>query len=383
VLNGRVVVFLSCSEKFKQDVAHPVRDGLAGPGVHGVIVSEEPMLPRISGEPESKIEAYLEASDAFVALCTPDDELRGGSFHCRQNIIDEFARARSRPRLRERIQVFKEPRVQLPSNINPTFETLDINDVSPVVDLILRQLKAWGVLERVASHDRIVGVEPSASVADLIGGLANGDQEEASRRAYELLRSESREAQMRTVEQLLRFLQDATSEDGDEVHRASSILEAINRLDATLVPIDLIEDLANAQDHAKRMSAAMLLWDRATVAPNDVPLGLLGRLAQPATEDWYVQAPAIAAVKQLLLHRRAARIVLDHLSASADPEDRYAAAAALLDIAHVDLTAVPRDLVETLARDRDELVASKGREGLKVVGELPEGARDTRSPFRL
>src|SRR5439155_17552347 len=113
------------------------------------------------------------------------------------------------------------------------------------------------------------------------------------------------------------------------------------------------------------------LWDRATVAPNDVPLGLLGRLAQPATEDWYVQAPAIAAVKQLLLHRRAARIVLDHLSASADPEDRYAAAAALLDIAHVDLTAVPRDLVETLARDRDELVASKGREWLKIVGELP------------
>ncbi len=87
MLNGRVVVFLSCSEKFKQDVALPVRDGLARHGVHGVIVSEEPMLPRTSGEPESKIEAYLDASDAFVALCTPDDQLQGGSFHCRLNII--------------------------------------------------------------------------------------------------------------------------------------------------------------------------------------------------------------------------------------------------------------------------------------------------------
>ena len=72
----------------------------------------------------------------------------------------------------------------------------------------------------------------------------------------------------------------------------------------------------------------------------------------------------MAATKPLLLHRRAARIVLDMLAPVNDSDDRYAVAAALLDVASVDIhTAVlPRDLAEKLARDRNELVATKARE---------------------
>jgi hypothetical protein len=131
------------------------------------------------------------------------------------------------------------------------------------------------------------------------------------------------------------------------------------------------------------MAAAMLLWDRAEVAPDAVPLGLLGRLALPASEDWYVQAPAMAVVKQLLLHRRAARVVFDTLAGSDDSDDRYAVAAALLDVAHVDPTASPRDLAERLTRDGDQLVAVKAREALEAIGPIREGERDPRSPFGL
>jgi hypothetical protein len=161
-------------------------------------------------------------------------------------------------------------------------------------------------------------------------------------------------------------------------------LEAINRLDVSLVTLDLIEALADCDDFAGRSSAATMLWDRAEVAPNDVPLGVLGRLALPNTEDWYVQAPAMAAAKQLLLHRPSARIIFDRLARSRDPEDRHAVAVALLDVARVDRVAVPRDLAVKLSTDRDELVAKQGRKVVEAIGDPPdEKERDPRSPFGL
>jgi hypothetical protein len=361
MLNGRVAVFLSCSEGYKKRVAYPIRDALAAHDIHGVVVSDEPLLRGASGDPESKVDTYLEASDAFIALCTPDNPLADGTIETRANIIDEHARARSRPRLRERIQVFKEPSVKLPSNINPTYERLDLADVSPVPALILRQLRAWGVLDKEPHRAPAPSAAPPATVAELIDGLELGDHDEATSRAYELLRTENRAAQEATVVQICQFLRDATSEGTDEVHRASSVLEAINRLDPSLLPIEAIEELATEDDIAKRMSAAMLLWDRAEVAPEEVPLGLLGRLALPSTEDWNVQAPAMAATKQLLLRRRAARIVFDRLARSDDAEDRFAVAEALLDVAQIKATAVPRDLTQLAGTGRVYESVSPGR----------------------
>ena len=166
MLNGRVAVFISCSERFKNRVAIPIREALAQRNIHGIVVSDEPLLPAALGDPESKVETYLDASDAFVALATPDDRLGDGTVQTRQNIIDEHGRARSRPRLRQRIQVFKHPEVRLPSNINPTYEHLDVDDVSALPGLILRQLDAWGLLEaqpRPASTPELAPPRPSAS----------------------------------------------------------------------------------------------------------------------------------------------------------------------------------------------------------------------------
>jgi hypothetical protein len=173
------------------------------------------------------------------------------------------------------------------------------------------------------------------------------------------------------------------SADGDEIHRASSVLEAINRLDPSLLSHDLIEELGAAEEASKRMSAAMLLWDRAEVAPGDVPLGVLGRLARPATEDWYVQAPAMAAAKQLLLRRRAVQIIFDVLAQSEYADDRQTVAAALLDVAHVDPRVVPRQLAVRLANDSDDVVSAAGRELVELLGPGSDDDRDPRSPFGL
>jgi hypothetical protein len=91
----------------------------------------------------------------------------------------------------------------------------------------------------------------------------------------------------------------------------------------------------------------------------------------------------MAAVKLLLLRRRPARAIFDNLAASDDPEDRYAVAAALLDVARVDAWAGPRDLAERLAADDDEEVAAKGKEALAAIPERSENERDPLSPFGL
>lgn len=216
----------------------------------------------------------------------------------------------------------------------------------------------------------------------MIAGLGLGDHEEATRRAFALLRNETRSAQETGVERLVRFLRQASS-DGDQIYRASSVLEAINRLDSSLISIKVIEELSESDSFSKRSTAAYLLWDRAKVAPNDIPLGLLSRSAVPSTEDWYVQAPAIAATKQLLLRRRAARIVFDGLARSTYAADCLAVAVALIDIMNVDPRAVPGDLPQALANDPDEQVAMAAGQLVTALRDRPNDWRDPLDPFGI
>ena len=154
MLNGRPVVFLSCSDRYKESVAAKVRAALDDVGVWGVIVSDEPLLPRVEWEPGAKVESYMNASDAVVALCTPDDTLADGTVQTRPNIIDEIRMARERPNLRDRVLVAKARDVRLPSNINPTYERLDPADLGPLITIVIEQLRTCGV----------VGEHPAAPV---------------------------------------------------------------------------------------------------------------------------------------------------------------------------------------------------------------------------
>ena len=90
MLRGQVAIFLSCSEKFKSALAWPVRDVLTGHGLCTIIVHDEPPLPGIRGDAEASTVRYLDASSAFVALCTADYELSDGSKYPRASIIDEM-----------------------------------------------------------------------------------------------------------------------------------------------------------------------------------------------------------------------------------------------------------------------------------------------------
>lgn len=383
MLEGQPVVFLACSEKFKQQVAFPFRAALAEHGVRGIVVSEEPLLPNTKSDPDSKVDAYLDSSEAVVALCTPDNELSDGTVESRQNVALEIQRAMTRPGLKQRTQVLKSRDVRLPSDINPTYEDLDVDNLAPAVDTMLKQLQAWGVLAQLPEQAPQPTSLPVA-VDDLIQGIGLGEHNKADRRAYLLLFNETRQTQRDAVDRVVRFLRDKENhKDNTRLLVVGSLLEAIHRLDPSLIALDQIEHLANSVSFSNRATAAHLLWHRATQAPADVPLGLLGRLAIPAGEDWYVQAPAMAAVKQLLLARPSARIIFDSLARSGNTDNRYAVAAALLDVAQVDHRAVPRDLAKRLAHDDDELVATKANEVLAELRRNPKPKRDHISPFGL
>jgi hypothetical protein len=363
MLRGQVAVFLSCSEKFKPSVAWPVRDALASQGLRAVIMSDEPSLLSAGDDAETKAEPYLDASSAFVALCTADYELSDGTKIPRANIIDEIQQAVGRPHLRDHAQILKSPGVLLPSDITPTYDSLDVTKPAVAAEVVLKQLQHWGIGSEPASpaaapHPVSAG-EPD-DVGALLAGLAPGDHDEAYRRIYPLLRDRAPEQRRRLARELHREV----TESGDQARAlaAATLLEATSGLDAVLVPNEMIEAMAAHPGYPARSCAANLLRERAAAAPFDVPVGLLGRLAVPSTEDWLVWAPAMAATAELVWHRRAAYVIFESLAASADARDRFAVAVALLGVAAVRPATVVRSLADRLAGDPDPLIAAKARE---------------------
>jgi hypothetical protein len=371
VLHGQVAVFLSCSDKFKPGLAWPVRDALAAQGLRAILFNEEPPLGPAGGE-ETSAEPYLDASSAFVALCTADHELSDGSKYPRANIIGEIQQALGRPHLRDHAQVLKSPGVLLPSDITPSYDSLDVTKPAVAAEVILKQLQQWGIVpvpgSPAAPHR--VGSWEADDVDALLAAPQPGDQDEARARIYPLLRDRSEDRRRWIAGELYREVMEPKKES--RALAAAALLEAVSGLDPALVSPEMVETLAGHARYQARACAASLLRDRAAVAPLDVPVEVLGRLALPSTEDWFVWAPAMAAVQELALHRREAYAIFNSLAASDDARDRFAVAAALLGLAGVRPAAVARDLAERLGEDPDPLIAEKARDVLGATEQVTD-----------
>jgi hypothetical protein len=212
-------------------------------------------------------------------------------------------------------------------------------------------------------------------VEQILDGLRLGEHDEAERRVNRLFLHLTRDQQQAVVGQIIRVA--TTTEDDTVKLTACSLLEAADRLDPMLVKIEDVEALARSADFSLRSSAAVLMWQWAGSAPGRVPIALLGKLAQPSTEDWYVHAAARAGAKQLLLRRAAARAIYDRMAASRDRTDREYAAGDLLELARTEPRAVPADLAAKLANDPERSVAAQGVELVQVIGGVDENERQT------
>lgn len=111
------------------------------------------------------------------------------------------------------------------------------------------------------------------------------------------------------------------------------------------------------------------------VSPGRVPVALLGRLARPATEDWYVHAAARAGAKELMLRRASAQIIFEFMAASEDPVDRQYAVTDLLEVARQEPRAVPLKLAHSLSNDSDDTVASKALELMDAIAHVDDEER--------
>ena len=389
MLGGQVAVFVSCSEKFKEAVARPVRDTLAEHGLRGIIVSDEPPLPG-TGEHAgaaggqagvhslAKVESYLDASSAFVALCTADYALSDGTTYPRASIIDEIQLASLRPHLRDHSQILKSREVLLPSSVTPTYDRLDMANPVGAAAVIVKQLEEWGMTNPPspplpAAPQADAETDTADDLRALCDGLRPDDRDEATRRMYRLLTSGSECDGQRMARALHHVALEGPGRAGQLA--GAALLRAMARLHVSLISVEMIEMLAAGADYPARSCAAHLLRDQAAVAPLDVPLPILGRLAVPSAEDWYVWAPAMAAVKELVLSRRDAYAILESLCASAEPQDRHAVAHALLDVAAVKPAAVAAGLAERLLEDPDPLVARRARDVLTAIEDVSDADR--------
>jgi Holliday junction resolvase-like predicted endonuclease len=210
-------------------------------------------------------------------------------------------------------------------------------------------------------------------ISTLQDGLGLGEHDKAARRVYGEFVALSRNDQETVVDGIAHIATTTRNHEREIV--ACSLLEAADRLDPTLIKIELVEAMATSGDFTLRSSAAVLLWQWAQANPGRVPLPLLGRLTLPSAEDWYVHAAARAGAKQLMLRRADARIIFELMASSKDPSDRQYAASDLLEVARIEPRAIPADLANSLANDSDGAVASSATELLHVIANVNDQER--------
>jgi hypothetical protein len=362
MIGGKPAVFISCSEQFKARVAYTIRDALRAAGAEPVIVAD---LPRPGGawSPEDKVEAYLNRSDAFVALLTPDDQV-GETWRSRPNIADEIGRARNKPHLADHIVVFKEPRVSMHSNVNPAYEQLDLGDVPAAASRLIKQLKVWDFgLKEHAGAAPPPGQPIQRSVLFPMFDLNNF--EATAKRIRVWMADHTKIQQQQEVERL--FDEIRRSPDFDDRFTAANTLVPVARIDPTLVPTGVMDELSRHSDFSVRSAVAGILHDLAVTTPGMVPLDILKRFANPE-EDWYVSAPAVVALQQVALSRPDAMDVLIDLAQSDDPDAREIALRAFQRLSAVRLEVIPTETILKLTADEKPAIRALAR---RLMAKFP------------
>jgi nucleoside phosphorylase len=188
----------------------------------------------------------------------------------------------------------------------------------------------------------------SPRIEELLKGLGPGDWNNARNAAFEILEATDEFGQ----NELFNSLLDYQDYPYDENLRWGALLtiECFAELAPSVVDHKLLSRMANHADFSIRSTAASICMGFAQIAPDRVPMDILLRLARH-DEDWYVMAPAFAALKSLARQRPAALHVFFRRLRSPDPVAREYAAHALADIADKEPEILdPEELKQELLR---------------------------------
>jgi hypothetical protein len=133
-------------------------------------------------------------------------------------------------------------------------------------------------------------------VDDLIKGIKLADWDRAAETALKVIAMTDSGGQNEMFESLLSY-QDCPDDD-DRFWGAFHTLESSVRLAPWLIGHAQLSKMAGHDNFSVRSSAASICMDLAHSAPDRVPLDILLKLSV-YDEDWYVQAPANAALKAM------------------------------------------------------------------------------------
>jgi nucleoside phosphorylase len=176
---------------------------------------------------------------------------------------------------------------------------------------------------------------PRAFVRDpridsLIADVRFGELKTSAQPALEILKTTGSAGRNELFEQLLSY-QDCPDEE-EVFWKALGTIEACCEFAPWLLNRPALFRMAMHENFSVRSSAAFICMNLAQYAPELVPLDILERLSVH-DEDWYVQAPANAALKAMVRAIPATLHIFFSRLRSSDPEEREHAASALADIA--------------------------------------------------
>jgi len=195
--------------------------------------------------------------------------------------------------------------------------------------------------------------EASPTISTLLQPVKLGDWDAAADAALTIIVETTSEGRNPVFEELLRYYNCPVD---DLKWAALQTVECVARLFPDLIHRSVLSYLAAHPDFSVRASAASICMVLANFAPTRVPTDIAIRLSRH-DEDWYVQAPANAALKALA--RSMPDIIRVYFSrlGSIDSREREHSASALTDIAEQEPELIDRKALKdelTLLRKRGD-----------------------------
>jgi nucleoside phosphorylase len=209
----------------------------------------------------------------------------------------------------------------------------------------------------------ILAFEPNIEVESLIRGIELGDWDASADAAIQVIGKTLHDGTNPIYGALLKYY---SSPSENLRWAATQVVECTVALSPHLLDRGILARLAIHRDFSIRASAASICMELANVEPSRVPLDILIPLSS-YNEDWYVQAPANAALKTMLGAMPGIYRIFRARLRSSNADEREHAASILADIARKEAQLLD---AKDLQAQIKWLRASKDRKAADILAKI-------------
>ncbi len=222
-------------------------------------------------------------------------------------------------------------------HINPNAAGADLL-AGAVQEVIMRRSASQGL-----KSDKALKVHRDARVDQLIRRVGLGDWESAARAALEIARATKLNGQNELFHILINYID--LPDDDDLLWSALHTIECYAEIASSQFDHATVNRMASHLNFSVRSAAAAVCMRWAQFAPDRVPVDILLKLSV-YDEDWYVEAPANAALKSMARSVRDILGIFFERLRSQVADERSHAAWAILEIAEKEPEILDRQMIE-------------------------------------